>query len=94
MKKSPSRLLFAALLALTSAVFARAADGAAAPRWNILFLFADDWGRYASVYAGIDGKPSINDVITTPNVDRLAREGVAFRRALDRKSTRLNSSHT
>ena len=81
MKTMTSRLVLASLLALASVLTARAADGAAAPRWNILFLFADDWGRYASVYAGIDGRPSLNDVITTPNVDRLAREGVAFRRA-------------
>ena len=32
-----------------------AAEGAA-PRWNILFIFADDWGRYASAYAGLDGR--------------------------------------
>ena len=57
-----------------------AADGAA-PRWNILFLFADDWGRYARAYAAIDGKPSLNDVIQTPNCDRIAREGVTFRHA-------------
>ena len=55
-----------------------AAEG---PRWNILFCFADDWGRYASCYAKIDGRPSINDAIKTPNVDRLAREGVLFRNA-------------
>ena len=53
----------------------------AAERLNILFLFADDWGRYASAYAAVDGKPSINDVIKTPNVDRVAREGVLFRNA-------------
>lgn len=58
-----------------------AATAEAAPRWNILFCFADDWGRYASSYAAIDGKPSVNDVIKTPNVDRLAREGVLFRNA-------------
>jgi arylsulfatase A-like enzyme len=46
-----------------------------------LFCFADDWGRYASCYAQIDGKPSINDAIKTPSVDRLAREGVLFRNA-------------
>jgi arylsulfatase A-like enzyme len=38
-------------------------------------------GRYASCYAKIDGKPSINDVIQTPNFDRIAAEGVAFRNA-------------
>ncbi|MEO6245382.1 MAG: sulfatase [Opitutaceae bacterium] len=68
-------LLFVALFSA-----GRAADSAA-PRWNILFVFADDWGRYASAYAGIDGKPSINDAIKTPHVDRIAREGVAFRNA-------------
>lgn len=83
----PSRLTSAALrasrsllLLLLAPAAALAADGAA-PRWNILFLFADDWGRYARVYAGLDGRPTINDVITTPHVDRLAREGVTFRHA-------------
>jgi N-sulfoglucosamine sulfohydrolase len=50
-------------------------------RPNILFAFADDWGRFASAYAKIDGPGTINDVIQTPNFDRLAREGVLFRRA-------------
>src|SRR5262245_5387119 len=54
---------------------------AAAPKWNILFCFADDWGRYASCYAGVDGKQSLNQAVKTPNVDRLAREGVLFRNA-------------
>jgi arylsulfatase A-like enzyme len=57
------------------------ASAAAPPRWNILFLFADDWGRYASCYAKLDGRQSLNDVVKTPNVDRLAREGVVFRNA-------------
>src|SRR5262245_30432179 len=57
------------------------AQGAEAPRWNILFCFADDWGRYASCYAAVDGKPSLNQIVKTPNVDRLAREGVLFRNA-------------
>ena len=58
-----------------------ALHAAEAPRLNILFVFADDWGRYASCYAKVDGGPSINDVIRTPNVDRVAREGAVFRRA-------------
>jgi N-sulfoglucosamine sulfohydrolase len=53
----------------------------AADRLNILFVFADDWGRYASAYAGVDARPSPNQVIRTPNVDRVAREGVLFRNA-------------
>jgi arylsulfatase A-like enzyme len=50
-------------------------------RLNILFLFADDWGRYASAYASLDGKPSPNEVVKTPNVDRIAKNGVLFRHA-------------
>jgi N-sulfoglucosamine sulfohydrolase len=57
---------------------ARAED---APRWNILFVFADDWGRYASCYRGLDGRPTLNDVVVTPNIDRVAKEGVLFRNA-------------
>lgn len=53
----------------------------AAEHPNILFLFADDFGRQASVYSSIDGKGTYNDVIATPNLDRLAREGVVFRNA-------------
>jgi len=52
-----------------------------AARLNILFVFADDWGRYASCYRGLDGRPTLNDVVQTPNVDRVAREGVLFRNA-------------
>ena len=52
-----------------------------AKRPNILFAFADDWGRYAGAYAQLDGPGTINDVVRTPNFDRVAREGVLFRRA-------------
>ena len=71
---------FAPLFVLALLARLSAAEGNA-PRWNILFVFADDWGRYASAYAAIDGKPSLNDVIQTPHVDRIAREGVTFRHA-------------
>ena len=53
---------------------------AAEQRPNVLFFFADDWGRYASIYADAD-KPSLNDVISTPNIDRIGREGVVFENA-------------
>lgn len=75
---SLSRFSFVLLLACVARLHAAEA---AAPRWNILFVFADDWGRYASSYAKIDGRPSLNDVVQTPNIDRIAREGVAFRNA-------------
>lgn len=57
------------------------ADSAKPPKPNILFIFADDWGRNASIYAEVDGKGGINDVVRTPNVDKLARQGVLFRNA-------------
>ncbi len=50
-------------------------------RPNILFCFADDWGRYASIYATLEKQPSLNQIVKTPNIDRVAREGVLFRRA-------------
>jgi arylsulfatase A-like enzyme len=61
--------------------FSSSIHAAESKRPNILFLFADDWGRYASAYAKLDGPGGINDVIHTPNFDRIAREGVLFRRA-------------
>lgn len=50
-------------------------------RPNILFAFADDWGRYASAYRQFEGPNSLNQLIETPNVDRIAREGVIFQNA-------------
>ena len=45
----------------------------AVDRPNILFAFADDWGRHAGAY----GDP----VVKTPTFDRIAREGVLFQNA-------------
>jgi len=70
------RLLLAGLV-----LFAACHVYAATERWNILFIFADDWGRYASCYKGIDGRPTLNDVVQTPNIDRVARDGVIFKNA-------------
>jgi uncharacterized sulfatase len=50
-------------------------------RPNIVFAFADDWGRYASAYSAQEGPDSINALIDTPNFDRIAREGVIFQNA-------------
>lgn len=58
-----------------------AAAHADAKRPNILFCFADDWGRYASAFAAFEKDPSPNQVVRTPNIDRVAREGVLFRHA-------------
>ncbi len=72
----PFLFLFPCLLCLPW--FAAAAE---TNRLNILFCFADDWGRYASAYAKLDAGPSLNQTVRTPNIDRVAREGVMFRHA-------------
>lgn len=72
------QLLVASLICLSGLTSLMAAE---ARRPNILFAFADDWGRFASAYARLDGPDTINDVVRTPNFDRVAGEGVLFRRA-------------
>ena len=69
------------LILCPSAMFsirAAAADEPQPP--NILFCFADDWGRYASIYRDAE-RPGFNDVIETPVLDRIGREGVVFQNA-------------
>lgn len=50
---------------------------------NILIAFADDWGRLASAYAqpAADGPGSLHELVSTPNFDRVARDGVLFTQA-------------
>jgi N-sulfoglucosamine sulfohydrolase len=50
-------------------------------RPNILFAFADDWGRCAGAYAAVDGAGTLHEVVRTPRIDRIASEGVLFRHA-------------
>jgi arylsulfatase A-like enzyme len=69
------------LLLLLLPALARPAPARAAERPNILFCFADDWGRYASAYAKHEDRPSPNHVVKTPNIDRVAQRGVLFRNA-------------
>ncbi|MEZ4621420.1 MAG: hypothetical protein R2867_38790 [Caldilineaceae bacterium] len=40
---------------------------------NILMVFGDDWGRYASAYRQFEGENSLNGLIETPNFDRIAQ---------------------
>jgi uncharacterized sulfatase len=49
-------------------------------RPNILLLFADDLGCYASAYSD-KSRPSPNDITSTPVFDRVAREGALFENA-------------
>ncbi|MDX2037131.1 MAG: sulfatase [Isosphaeraceae bacterium] len=69
------------LALFVSSCVAACASATEPKRPNIVFAFADDWGRYAGAYAAADGAGSINDVVRTPNFDRIAREGALFRRA-------------
>jgi len=73
-----SRWLVLAWLGLGISPFVHAAE---TKRPNILFAFADDWGRHASAYARVDGAGTVNDLLHTPNFDRVAGEGVLFRKA-------------
>jgi uncharacterized sulfatase len=85
-----SRFAALALAALVAPCPLLAAEGEErdapnAQRPNILFAFADDWGRYASAYAALDGDAR-NDLskaagFSTPNFDQIAGAGVLFTHA-------------
>ena len=51
-------------------------------RPNIVCIFADDWGRYASCYAGKPGASKLNNFINTPHIDRIAKQGALFHNAV------------
>lgn len=76
--KGPTKSLVPSVLAsllLIPIVGLRAADSARAPRPNVLIVLTDDigWGDF-SCY-------NPNSKLATPNVDRLAREGMRFTNA-------------
>ncbi len=71
--------VFTALLLAPLAAL-HAADMPTKAKPNILFFFADDWGHNASCYRD-PARPGVNDVIHTPHIDRVAREGLLFRNA-------------
>ncbi len=62
-------------------LFAAAASAADAERPNILFFFADDWGRFARIYAEHGRTVGPNGLLKTPHLDHLAKSGVLFRNA-------------
>lgn len=64
-------LLLALLLTPVSCLLSPLAKG---EKPNILLLFADDLGRYASAYAD-PANPTPNDIVSTPAFDRIAAEG-------------------
>jgi arylsulfatase A-like enzyme len=73
--------LAARFLGFGVAALACALTVAETHRPNILFCFADDWGLYAGAYAAVETRPSVNQVLQTPVLDRLARRGVLFKHA-------------
>lgn len=76
MPKRTECLLIACVLSWCATAIAD--DGGTRP--NILFAFADDWGRYASAYAAVE-PGGISDAVATPQFDRIAKEGVLFTNA-------------
>ena len=72
----PFRFLFA--VAFFASGIAMSADPAPPRRPNVVFAFADDYGRYASAYGTHDVRPSVNRLIRTPNIDAVAAAGVLF----------------
>jgi arylsulfatase A-like enzyme len=79
MKISISTLVLLVVSTLALPGVSGAEEGLKRP--NIVFAFADDWGRYASAYAKVDKKAGPNAIINTPNFDRVAKEGVLFTHA-------------
>jgi arylsulfatase A-like enzyme len=69
-----------ALLSLLLAGLAPWGWTAPAQRPDIFLFLADDWGRQASCYAD-PKRPSPSDIIKTPNIDRIGKEGVRFNNA-------------
>jgi N-sulfoglucosamine sulfohydrolase len=64
--------LLLSLLLLCTCLPILAQDGKKRP--NIVLLFADDLGRYASAYSHPE-IPSVNDIVSTPVFDRIAKDG-------------------
>lgn len=76
MQKTFHRLLLSALLVLAPGAGILFGETPGKP--NIVFAFADDYGRYASAYAKHDARPGVNRLIATPNIDAIAEAGVLF----------------
>lgn len=73
------------LLLRFAAIFGIGTTLSAAERPNVLVIFADDWGRYASIYHrnAQPGSPlaALNEFAKTPVFDEVASKGVLFRNA-------------
>ncbi len=77
----PIRIVWLIASVVVTVFSCHAAHAGDEQRPNILFAFADDWGRQAGIYAQVDGAGTISDAVTTPNFDRVAEQGVLFKNA-------------
>ncbi len=81
----PIRILsgFVAILCCHSLLCDNLTAAEPSVRPNILFAFADDWGRQASAYQNSTGAGGdfLCDVVQTPNFDAIARAGVLYTNA-------------
>ncbi len=68
------------ILVLLPFALAMSPSSAIAGAPNIVMAFADDWGKYASVYAATE-PGGIHDVVSTPHFDEVANQGILFTRA-------------
>ena len=50
-------------------------------RPNILFAFADDWGKYAGCYARTAGPDSLQALVKNSTIDSIANHGTIFNHA-------------
>lgn len=80
MKSVLFTVVITSVLMLTCVPVSAESNDVTRTKINIVFAFADDLGRYASVYAD-PNHPSPNDLIQTPNFDAVAAEGVLFENA-------------
>lgn len=78
--RSSWNCLLCILVPCGAMVFFSSSHAVGDDRPNILFVFADDWGRYASAYGAAEPN-SLNSIVKTPNFDRVAASGVLFNRA-------------
>ena len=81
-----TRILWKSLIALLMAfnaeqlIGANPEDSSAKTRPHIVMAFADDWGKYASIYGTIS-PGELHDVISTPHFDEVATDGILFTNA-------------
>ena len=74
LQRSPGSRVAAVLAVMMLAVACSPLQKQAPPeplRWNILFVFADDWGRYAGAYADIDARPGIGGLLPLHSFSRV-----------------------